>query len=357
MTIPERVLRTLLGVVLIVAGLATIIGSGGGGSGGGAAEIPDAAPTITTQPASVSVTAPATATFNVVASGVPEPTYRWQLSTDGGATFSDISGATSASYTTAATSGADSGRRYRVVVSNAAGSVTSDAVMLTVVAPTPTPPNGGRACANVETMPAGVLIQSELGSPASTIFRPSVTLKVNGPVTFQGYPTTEVELTTTGLIPATIVAKVYSTYELATGAVTRYGGDASVAYDASNHSESTNFYSPPAIDLQHTLAPGGTVAQSQTVVQTDIVTTNGVTAPAATRTTTTVTTITLVGIEQVTVPAGTFTACKFQKSVQGETGTTTDWNHAATGINVKSISRTGYVLEALSILVNGSPLQ
>ena len=365
MTIPERVGRAFLATMLVIAGLIAIIGSGGGGSGGGGTVAPnpnpttppDSAPTITTQPASASVTAPATATFNVAATGVPQPTYQWQLSTDGGATFSDISGATGASYTTAATSGADGGHRYRVVVSNALGSITSAAATLTVVAPTPTPPTGGRACANIETMPAGVTVQAEFGSPASPLFRATASSRVTGPATFQGIPTTEFELTTTNPLPGIIVAKIYSTYDLATGAVTRYGAQINATTDDSNHSETTGVYSPPATDLEHTLAPGGTVTQSQTVVQTDIVTTNGVTAPAATKTTTTVTTITLVGVEQVTVPAGTFAACKFQKTVQGEAGTTTNWHHAATGINVKAGSRSGYVTEARSILVNGSPLQ
>src|SRR5690348_14978731 len=52
------------------------------------------APTITTQPASQTVTAGQTATFSVVASGTAPLSYQWQKN---GAT---ISGATSASYTT-----------------------------------------------------------------------------------------------------------------------------------------------------------------------------------------------------------------------------------------------------------------
>ena len=36
------------------------------------------APTITTQPLSSTVTAPATAAFTVVATGTPTPTYQWQ---------------------------------------------------------------------------------------------------------------------------------------------------------------------------------------------------------------------------------------------------------------------------------------
>lgn len=91
------------------------------------------APSISSQPtASVSVAAPSPATFTVVADGTAPLSYQWQLSTNAGSSWADISGATAASYTTAATTAADSGKRYRVKVSNAQGTVTSSASVLTV---------------------------------------------------------------------------------------------------------------------------------------------------------------------------------------------------------------------------------
>ena len=83
-------------------------------------------PSITTQPANQSVSAGQTATFTVVASGTAPLSYQWQK---GGVA---ISGATSASYTTPATSVSDSGSQFRVVVSNSAGSATSNSATLTV---------------------------------------------------------------------------------------------------------------------------------------------------------------------------------------------------------------------------------
>lgn len=88
---------------------------------------------ISAQPVSTSVAAPVTATFSVAATGSPAPTYQWQLSIDGGATFANITGATSASYTTPATATTDTGRQYRVVVTNSQGSVNSAAATLSVV--------------------------------------------------------------------------------------------------------------------------------------------------------------------------------------------------------------------------------
>ena len=83
---------------------------------------------ITQQPASVAVTAGATATFSVIATG-KGLAYQWQRGT------TNIAGATGASLTTAATTGADDGATFRVVITNKKGSVTSSAATLTVNVP------------------------------------------------------------------------------------------------------------------------------------------------------------------------------------------------------------------------------
>jgi hypothetical protein len=94
--------------------------------------VPTATPQITTQPADQAVDAGQTATFSVVATGTASLAYAWQRSTDNGATFVAVAGATAASYTTPATVAGDNGTRYRVVVSNSVGSVTSASAQLTV---------------------------------------------------------------------------------------------------------------------------------------------------------------------------------------------------------------------------------
>lgn len=96
------------------------------------------APSFTTQPSAQSVAAGATATFTVVATGTPTPTYQWQRNPLGSGSFADISGATSASYTTPATTvsggSANNTDTYRCVATNSAGSTNSNAVALTVAA-------------------------------------------------------------------------------------------------------------------------------------------------------------------------------------------------------------------------------
>jgi hypothetical protein len=86
-------------------------------------------PTIMAQPASTAVSLGQTATFTVSASGTSPLSYQWRKN------MANISGATKASYTTPAALGADDGAQFDVVVSNSAGSTTSNAATLTVNPP------------------------------------------------------------------------------------------------------------------------------------------------------------------------------------------------------------------------------
>ncbi|MBK8953174.1 MAG: hypothetical protein IPM85_13825 [Chitinophagaceae bacterium] len=90
---------------------------------------PGTGPTMTTQPASPTVCEGSNATFSVAAVG---GTYQWQISTNGGGTWTNISGATSASYTLTGVTAALSGNQYRCVVSNTCASTNSNAAVLTV---------------------------------------------------------------------------------------------------------------------------------------------------------------------------------------------------------------------------------
>lgn len=82
-------------------------------------------PAITTQPASQTIDSGTPASFAVVATGVPAPTFQWQK--DG----APISGATDASFALPNVQGTDAGS-YTVVATNFAGSVTSNPALLTV---------------------------------------------------------------------------------------------------------------------------------------------------------------------------------------------------------------------------------
>ena len=107
--------------ILVAFSVAGCSGYGSGTVNGGAI-----APYISTQPANQTVSVGQTATFSVGAAGTPPLTYQWQKN------GADIPGATSSSYTTPVTTSADSGAMFRVVITNSAGSVTSNSATLTV---------------------------------------------------------------------------------------------------------------------------------------------------------------------------------------------------------------------------------
>lgn len=108
------------------------------------------APNLTTQPANQEVTAGQAATFTAAATGTAPLSYQWE---ENGAT---ISGATSASYTTPATTTSDSGEVFQVSISNSAGSVTSNSATLTVTPVTV-------ATATVDSTMPGLAIPSNFG--------------------------------------------------------------------------------------------------------------------------------------------------------------------------------------------------
>jgi sugar lactone lactonase YvrE len=89
------------------------------------------APTITQQPASLSVTSGQPASFTVAATGTAPLAYQWQR--NGVA----IAGATATTYSISATTSADTGAVFRAVVTNVAGSATSNNATLTVVTAAP----------------------------------------------------------------------------------------------------------------------------------------------------------------------------------------------------------------------------
>jgi hypothetical protein len=112
-------------------GDATRFNAAGSGYASGTLTVQQA-PSITTNPTSQTVTAGNSVTFSAAAAGNPAPTVQWQLSTNSGSSWSNISGATSTSYTVSSTTAGQNGYRYRAVFTSSVGSATTASATLTV---------------------------------------------------------------------------------------------------------------------------------------------------------------------------------------------------------------------------------
>jgi uncharacterized repeat protein (TIGR02543 family) len=91
------------------------------------------APVVTLSPTSQVVETGNTATFNASASGSPTPSVQWNVSSNGGSSWSAISGATSTSYAVTSTQFVN-GYEYEAVFTNVSGSATTGAAQLTYLA-------------------------------------------------------------------------------------------------------------------------------------------------------------------------------------------------------------------------------
>lgn len=94
-------------------------------------------PIIVTQPSSTTVVAPAIAAFTVLATSEITISYQWQISTDSGSNFTDLTNSGVYSNVTTATMNISNStglntNQYRCVCTNGSGSKTTDAATLTV---------------------------------------------------------------------------------------------------------------------------------------------------------------------------------------------------------------------------------
>ncbi|MFJ9885333.1 hypothetical protein ACIQRW_05695 [Streptomyces sp. NPDC091287] len=90
-------------------------------------------PLVTRAPADLSAEDGEEVTLTAAAEGSPEPTVRWQVSTDGSGTWKDVEGATGPAVTFTARTAQD-GYRYRAEFRNDVGTTRTSAATLTVTA-------------------------------------------------------------------------------------------------------------------------------------------------------------------------------------------------------------------------------
>jgi hypothetical protein len=123
-----------------------------------------AGPVITANPVSQAVVTGATANFTAAATSATST--QWQLSTNGGSTWTNITGATSATYSVTATASM-TGYQYRATFTNAAGSATTSVAALTVG--TPITITSNPQSASVAAGTSVTLTTSAIGTPAPTV--------------------------------------------------------------------------------------------------------------------------------------------------------------------------------------------
>lgn len=140
--------------------------------------IGDHAPTITAQPQNTAVVVGEQASFTVKYTGLPEPAFQWQLSTNNGRKWSNIAGANSDTYTTPAAASKMNGYQYRVILSNNLGSVTSETATLAVTA-------GPVAVADVSITKTGTY------NPVTNTVTWTITVTNSGPDAAEGVVVTD----------------------------------------------------------------------------------------------------------------------------------------------------------------------
>ncbi len=101
---------------------------------GSVAAFPTSSPQVITNPTNQTAVAGTAVTFTAASTGSPSPSVQWQISTDGGVTFTNLAGATSSTLNFTTTL-AQNGNEFRAVFTNSQGTATTTAATLTVTAP------------------------------------------------------------------------------------------------------------------------------------------------------------------------------------------------------------------------------
>jgi hypothetical protein len=133
---------------------------------------------INAQPVAQSACVGGNVIFSVAAAG-SNVAYQWQVSTDGGVSYTNITGATTATYSLNSVTSAQNGNLYRVVLTGCnPTNINSDAVLLTVsnqasiaVQPSNTPTcTGGSATFNVSASGSSLLYQWQVSTDGGVTY-------------------------------------------------------------------------------------------------------------------------------------------------------------------------------------------
>jgi hypothetical protein len=183
--------------------------------------------------------------------------------------------------------------------------------------------------------------------------------KFNGIKTFESRSAKELEVTVTSASLDTVAKAYYG--DSSPGAVTRYGTISTMTFAGASGSrdaiETKLVFDAPLIADQFYLTPGQSVTETGTHTTTSISTTSGIVSAPRITNSKNKRSVQFVGIESVTIPAGTFNACKFLDTTAGLAISPATWVLVGYGATIKETSPAyagAYV--ATSILIDGLAL-
>jgi uncharacterized repeat protein (TIGR03803 family) len=135
-------------------------------------------PVLTSSPQSRTICPGTGVTLTAAATG-QALRYQWIVSTDGGSSYTYVTGATSSNYTLTATA-AEDGYLYRTLVSNNGGIDTSTAAIITVTHINDSVTSVKNVCASMQAGAAYQWLDCNTGQPISGATAQSYTATVNG---------------------------------------------------------------------------------------------------------------------------------------------------------------------------------
>jgi hypothetical protein len=234
------------------------------------------APSYSLQPSNQTVNAGSGTFFQVNVSGTPFPTTQWQVSTDGGAIFNDLSdggfysGATNTVLNVSNPDTSLSGRQYRCVATNVGGTVTSNAATLTVNAQSQSINFGSISSQLMTNSPLTVSASATSGLTVGfAIFSGPATISGNA-VTFTGPGTVTVRATQGGNTYYAAAPAVDQSFTVSKAGASVNLGSLSPTYDGTPKS-ATAFTTPGSLAVSFTYDGSGTAptnAGSYAVVAT-----------------------------------------------------------------------------------------
>lgn len=239
---------------------------------------------------------------------------------------------------------------------------------ITPVEPDPGPgPGANNGCYDLSLLETqGTKAQVNYRHTGATTGTSSTESTVGGLVTYMGNQAREIEYkVTTALITGGVASNAELTgkhYERRTGdaEVTQYGSvmAGTFAFQGATGTTTTQIvFDPPWVEKSAGLALGGTYTHTESGTSTVTTTFPGLPSiPGTVSQFSDTHTVRFAAREQVTVPAGTYSTCRFEH-LEGSTVSSTEWVIDGKGIPVKVVDGpTGQITtqEATEVKINGS---